>query len=340
MPRGLHGLAPLFLRHLLRNRSQSAPAKHFPKKTALLTMKIHSALQATGLLAISSIAVLLTSGASAQTNYSAQNFNTNDGYVRGMGIIALSQPPALRWQGNDPYNTNTFLGETDLVARVAGYTPAPLTGNSSVTQGGGGAADDIFPGTTNVQIWKSFNAYSNYAVVSFTAEWSIIASDPLSGFTNADSFAFDLRNAANSASLLKLQFTPGIATIPNAYTMESVSAAGTANLFDLAYGSLFSTQVDITGSTYSISLTEIDRITRSNIVTYTNYASGTLLGGLTSDDWATIAIDWNLASGDNLNPGSNFIVVNDVQAVPEPSTYALLALSAAAAGFMFRRRRA
>ena len=303
-------------------------------------MKIHSALQATGLLAISSIAVLLTSGASAQTNYSAQNFNTNDGYVRGMGIIALSQPPALRWQGNDPYDTNTFLGETDLVARVAGYTPSPLA-NSSLLQGGVGVGDGVLPGTNNVQIWKSFNAYSNYAVVSFKTEWSIIASDPLQApYTNSDTFAFDLRNAANSASLLNIQFVPGIATIPNAYTMESVSAEGTTNLFDLAYGSLFSTQVDISGSTYSISLTEIDRITRSNIATFTNYSSGTLLGGLTSDDWATIAIDWDLASGDNLNPGSNYIVVNDIQAVPEPSTYALLALSAAAAGFMFRRRRA
>ena len=58
-----------------------------------------------------------------ETNYNARNFNTNAGYVRGSGIISPVQPAGIRWQGNDPYNTNTFLGETDLIARVSGYTP-------------------------------------------------------------------------------------------------------------------------------------------------------------------------------------------------------------------------
>ena len=302
-------------------------------------MKPHTTLRNIGLLSLTGLFVLLPQLGSAQTNYSTENFSTNAGYVRGMGIIANSQPTNLRWQGNDPYNAGTGLGETDLIARVDDYTPLPLA-NNSLVQGGVSASSGILPGTNNVQVWKSFDSYSNYAVVSFQAEWSIFASRT-TVFTNADTFSFDLRNSANSASLLKLQFTPGINIQANSYTLQTIAAGSpTGTIIDLGYGGLFTTQVDITDSTYSLSLTRLDPATRVVITNYSNLAVGSLATGTSSDDFGTISLDWALASGNNLDPGSNYIAVNDFQVIPEPSTYALLAAAAGLLLFAARRRRA
>ena len=271
-----------------------------------------------------------------QTNYDANNFNTNFGYVRGSGIISTVQPAGLRWQGNDPYNTNTTRGETDLVARVAGYTPSPLA-NSSLIQGGVGVGSGVLPGRKDVRIWKSFTPSSSSI---FFAEWSIIPSLEGAPYNLADTFAFDLRNAANTQSLLTLQFTPGIATQPNSYTLQSIaSGVGTNSIVELAYQSLFQVTVSLTGSAWNLSLDQINSTNRTVIASYTNLASGSLASGTTADDFATIGLNWDLASGNNLEPGSNYILANDFTVVPEPRTWALLAVGAAlAAAVTFFRR--
>ena len=261
-----------------------------------------------------------------QTNYDARNFNTNFGYVRGSGIISTVQPAGLRWQGNDPYNTNTTRGETDLVARVAGYTPSPLA-NSSLIQGGVGVGSGVLPGTNSVRIWKTF-APSTSSI--FFAEWSLIPSLEGAPYNLADTFAFDLRNAANSQSLLTLQFTPGIATQPNSYTLQSIAAgAGTNSVAELAYQSLFQVTVSLTGSAWNLSLAQINSTNRTVIASYTNLASGSLANGTTSADFATVGLNWDLASGNNLEPGSNYLLANQITVVPEPRTWSLIALAAA-----------
>lgn len=269
--------------------------------------------------------------ASAQTSgYSAENFNTNDGYERNVGIISPAQPANLRWQGNDPYNTNTDFGETDLVTVISNYTFQPESGNSSLVQGGAGLDGGVLPGTNNVQIWKSFNAYSNNSTVSWLAEWAIINS------TNniRDTFSFDLRGANNTTSLLKLNFAPSTATN---YFLQAVGAT-TQAWGTLGYDAIFATQVDITGSSYSLSFAQLDA-NRNVIVSYTNALSGALASG-SAADFDTIGINWVLTSGDNEDPGSNFIVVNDLQAVPEPTTVALLTMAGLTLGLLRRRRRA
>ena len=106
----------------------------------------------------------------------------------------------------------------------------------------------------------------------------------------------------------------------------------------LGYDAIFDAQVDITGSAYSLSFAQVDE-NRNPIISYTNALSGALASG-SAASFDTIGVDWVLVSGTNSAPGSNYIVVNDLQVVPEPSTVALLSLGGLVIGLLSRRRRA
>jgi hypothetical protein len=288
--------------------------------------------------------LLITPAASAQ--WSTGFFNTNDGWVRNIGFVGqnTSDPSGDRWQGNDPYNPITETGETDSLAFATGYTPGgSQTGNSSLIQGGAYLFADIFPGTSTVSMWRSFTPIGS-SFVSFAVEWSLIGSlDP--GFANLDTFAFGLRDASNTQSLLELTLTPGINVQPNSYTLQSIVSTGsglvTNTIADLGYQAVFQMVVDITGSSYDLSISQINAATRSNINTFNLVSGAAISEGLTAQDFGTVGIDWNLTSGDPANPGSNYIIVNEVTVVPEPSTWALLAATAALTAIVrLRRRRA
>lgn len=313
-------------------------------------MKAKSSTLIRSLCAALTFAPCLSLAVLTETNYDAQNFNTNAGYVRGRGIISTFQPVGIRWQGNDPYDIPNDLGETDLVQVASGYTPPPAA-NSTLIQGGLGVGDGVFPGTNNVQIWKTFtpSVASNWVgtpTVSFFAEWSIIPSTPLDApYTNQDTFSFDLRNAANSLSLLKLQFTPGINIQPDSYTLQTLATGvGTNLVADLSYQALWQMRIDITGSQYNLNLTQIDSTNRTVISSTNIVTNASLALGFTALDLATISLDWELASGDNLDPGANYLLANQFQVtttgspVPEPSTWASAALLLIVSAYVVRRR--
>ncbi len=292
-----------------------------------------------------------------ETNYDAGNFNVNVGYVRGFGIISTNQPTSLRWEGNDAYNSINDTGETDLVARVTGYTPSP-TANSSLIQGGlgVGAVPPILPGTNSVNIWKSFapstTVFNADPTVSFFAEWSLIPSLEGAPYNLADTFAFDLRTATNNidttgTSLLRMELTPGISIQPNSYTLQSIaSGVGTNALVDLAYQALFQLQIDMTGSTYNASLSQINSTNRSVITNITLVTGASLASGLTATDFATLMVDWDLTSGNPAEPGSNYLIANQFQVttsgtpIPEPGTWAASLLLLSMGGAYALRRRA
>lgn len=300
----------------------------------------HSQRVFSGAAALLLIGFPVPPSASAQTNYTAQNFNTNAGYKRGFGVTATNQPESLRWQGNDPYRTiaSNNVGQTDVIQRASGYTPSPLA-NSSLMQGGKDARTGILPGTNKVRIWKTFSPPTAESGVFF-AEWSLIPSSSLDApYTNSDTFAFDLRNAANTQSLLTLQFTPGISIQTNSYTLQTLAAGSPVQtIVDLSYRALFQVTVAMTGSDWNLSLAQINSTNRAVINNYTNLASGNLATGTTALDFATLGLNWDLASTNNLEPGSNYIIANQFTVVPEPKTWALLAMGALLiSAFAFRR---
>ena len=307
-----------------------------------------------GLLALFTLCYVCTpSWSDAQvvstvTNFTTGNFNTNKGWVSGTYVTGqnTNDPVAGRWQGNDP--TVGDIGGTDYLTRVIGYTPGgSAVGNRTLVQGGVNAADGYVPGTTDVKLWRTFTptASSMSDTVTFFIEWSLIGSLDVS-YPDLDIFAFDLRDAANSASLVKFDLTPGIATIPNAYTMQWVSSAGTTNLVDLGYQGLYQLQVDLTGSTFDAQLTQINASTRQVLTNLTLITGGAVSDSYTALDFGTVGIDWELTSGDPNAPGSNYIVVNEVystttgQVIPEPATWAVGAvLLSCVFASVYRRQR-
>jgi hypothetical protein len=290
------------------------------------------------LLALSVIGTGLKAQSVTITNFTTDYFNTNEGWTRNAGLQGqnTTDPVGDRWQGNDPYNAGTTYGETDVVLYYVGYTPgASGLGNSSLLQGGMYSFDDIFPGTDNVRLWRSFTAADNPSLinqqVTFFSEWSLIGSlDP--GFPNLDVFAFDLRTAGDADSVLRLQLTPGINLQANSYTLQAITDGGTSTLIDLAYQALWQVRVDMYGSNYDLQITQISPSTRAVIANFSLVSGGLLSGGYTALDFATLALDWELDSNLNTEPGSNFIVVNDftvttsAEVIPEPGTWAFGAL--------------
>jgi hypothetical protein len=290
------------------------------------------------------VAMMFGLGNHASAQWSTDFFNTNNGWVRDVGVVGqnTSNPAAERWQGNDPYNAVDEVGETDAIAFATGYTPGGSGGgNSSLIQGGAYLFADIFPGRSDVKLWRSFAPLTGGSV-TFSMEWSLIGSlDP--AFANLDTFAFDLRTFDNSQSLLKLDLNPSVSVQLNSYSMQSVvdSGAGivTDTLIDLAYQALFVVDVEMTGSTYDLSLTQLNASTRATIATWDLVTGGVLSDGRTAEDFGTVSIDWVLTSNNPEEPGSNYMIVNDVSVVPEPSTYALLVMAALGAAYWARRRR-
>jgi len=272
------------------------------------------------------------------TNFTTDYFNTNEGWTRNAGLQGqnTTDPVGDRWQGNDPYNAVTDQGEKDVVLFYTGYTPGgSAAGNSSLLQGGMYSPFDIFPGTNSVRLWREFAPTTGPLIsdqeVKFFAEWSLIGSLDVD-FPNLDIFAFDLRTAGDADSIIRLQLTPGINLQANSYTLQAITDAGAVTLIDLAYQALWQVQVDMYGENYDLQITQINPSTRAVIANFSLVSGGLLSDGFTALDFATVALDWELDSNVNTDPGSNFIVVNDftvtttAEVIPEPGTWAFGAL--------------
>lgn len=257
-------------------------------------------------------------------------FNTADGWSNAGDPL---------WEGQQGWG-GSGTG-ADSVSQVAGITPSSPANNGSGTLGVFLPALPL--NTTTPYLSRTFTPMStalfNNISLNFVAEWSLLDF----GTTWDDTFTFDLRNTADTASILAFTLNPATAGPGFDYGFSSTGSATVAQ-FDTTYGALLRMQVDVTGSTYGGTWDLLDGVTR-NVLSSGTINSGSLAGGAVASDIGALRLGWQLASGDANDPGALGIVVNEFtftstgDPIPEPGTWAVGALLLGGAALTIYRRR-
>jgi hypothetical protein len=295
--------------------------------------------------------------AAGAAEWTTGTFNTNAGWVRNDALAyqVVGQPEtgqnydaslADQWYTDDPFNAGPSNGATSILKLISGWTLGDAgAGNNSVLFGGYGISDGIVPGTATPSIYRSFAAFDTGVDVTFTADFGLIPSSGL--FPNKDRFGFNLLDSTGTVSLAEFVFNPAASgSGPAALGVQWVSGASTNDVADIAYGALYRITVALSDNTLDLTMEGL--IAQTNGVgVVTNYATtngvtlvsaGAIANSLTASDFQTVSMNWQLVSDDAGDPGDNYMLVNNVSVVPEPSTYALLGLAACVVGYMTRRR--
>ena len=284
-------------------------------------------------------------------------FNTNSGWVRNDALAyEVSGEPETgqnydaaatdQWYTDDPFNVVLSNGATSILKHFDGWSLGTAQeGNNSVLFGGYGLQSDIVPGTAAPSIYRSFSAFEAGEIPVFVADFGIIPSSP--SYSSNDRFGFNLLDGSGTVSLAQFIFNPAASAFgPGALGMQWISGGLTNDLADISYGALYRITVALSDNEFDLTMASIIAETNS-LGVVTNYATtnvialvtgGAIANDLTSSDFQTVAMNWELASGVD-EPGDNYLLVNNVSVVPEPSTYALLAMAALGAFYWARRRR-
>lgn len=265
-------------------------------------------------------------------------FNSSDGWnITGAPL----------WEGQEGWG-GTGSG-ADSISIVANVTPtnAPLSPGTNASGTLGVFIPALPLNTNNVYVDRVFNTASSFsltnATVRFVAEWSLLDFDTNSAAFESDIFNIELRNVANTASLLNFQMGTNNAQGGFNYRVTSTGLA-TTNQFDAGFGSLYRMQVDITETgAFSGFVDLLNPVTRTNLGSL-SLSSGFLAGGATAYDVGAIRLGWQLTDGVN-DPGVLGIAVNEFTVtstgtvIPEPGTWAAAALLGFGAVLVIYRRR-
>lgn len=301
--------------------------------------------------AILSLAFIAVGPARGQT-WNTGYFNTASGY--GPANSSLSGAPtnvadSFQWKTTDANEVNGMFFRQGWTFGLGN------SGNKSVLFGGYNAALSAayWPAVTNPVLYRNFSnpvTQTSPAVV-VSMDFGILPTASAL-FTNKDVFSFDFINASSDASLLRISLNPAAAAITNGMRLQwsrngtnVVSDGVTFQAYDIQYNALYRLTATITGNSFDMSILGLaPRGTSTNVsgvvAGITNYAvvgsnwvvdNGPLSGSLTAESFDRFAIDWDLSSGATNQPGGNYMNLNTVSVattIPEPSTAALLGLSA------------
>ena len=308
-------------------------------------------------------ALLLAHFCSGQT-WSTGYFNSADGFGPNNSSLdgaPTNAPANQQWQTTDPFvvaplpNTdpNVGTGSTSQMQFTEGWTfGLSASGNKSVLFGGYGANGGVLPGISNPVLYRQFDHTFGSAATTFSIDFGIIA-NPTVSFTNKDVFGFNLA-ATNGTSLAAFELTSvgapaGFLNIKWVQNGTNVVPNGTTfDQFAIEYGSLYRLTATFLSNTVNMEVAGLTAQNGGPGIGITNYApespvsvvsGGEISAGLVSSDFEIAALTWDLASGNNLDPGSNYMLINTVSVVPEPSTLALVAAASAALGLCRLRQR-
>jgi hypothetical protein len=302
------------------------------------------------------------------TNWTTGYFNSGDGYgpagSASLDGAPTNAPSSEQWQTTDPFN-GTNAGSTSLMNFVPGWTyDAVGANNQSVYWGnynpsfiGAPGEFGIIPGDTDPVLYRQFTLPGATDIVRWTADFGIIDLTP-NGYPYLDTFGFDLLDATGTSSLAKFSLNPATATLQDLrleWTLNGVvqtnnPAAPTP--FEINYGTLYRITATLQGSFFDLSVAGLvaqtngsGTVTNYSVVTNVGIISGgALSGAFSAVDFGTAALNWELASGNNLEPGPNYMILNTMSVentvVPEPGTWAAAALLFGLTGIVLWRRKA
>lgn len=228
----------------------------------------------------------------------------------------------------------------------------PASGNQSVLFGGYNVNAGVLPGITNPFLYRAFDHTFGTATTTFSVDFGIIPSTGNAFYPDSDTFGFNL-TTAGSNSLAAFQFSP-TGALPGFLSVNWIQNGGavatngtTFKGFQIQYGSLYRLVASLSGTNVTMDISGLSTQTdgpngvTNYVVTGTQniISNGVTSGGLDSSTFEVAGMTWDLASGDPEQPGANYMIVNQVAVVPEPSTAGLLALGLGLAGAAFLRGR-
>jgi hypothetical protein len=314
---------------------------------------------------------LLPLGAQAQifsTNWTTGYFNSGDGYgpagTASLDGAPTNAPSGQQWQTTDPFN-GTNAGSTSLMTFVPGWTyDAVGVNNQSVYWGNYDPSAEfapgefgILPGVTNPVLYRQFALPGATDIVRWTADFGIVNLTP-NGYSYLDTFGFDLLDATGANSLANFSFNPASATLQDLRLEWTLNGAVQTNNpaapvpFEIDYGTLYRITATLQGSFFDLSMAGLvaqtngsGTVTSYSVVTNVSIISGgALSGAFSAVDFGTAALNWELASANNLQPGPNYMILNTMSVentvVPEPGTWAAAALLFGLTGLVLWRRKA